>query len=161
MPRGPIKTPLGRSPSDVLFSKISVSDMHKSFEFYTKVIGLKQAISLAQNEPLPPPGLDPKTWPAEIGLNFSGSFADPFFDLIPARNQPLTRAMTDMIVVGFKVTDAPAVVKRVKDAGYEVIREAPVVGPGEMSIGMVRDPDGYRLEILQAASYPPRDSRGP
>jgi predicted enzyme related to lactoylglutathione lyase len=159
MPRGPIKTPIGRSPSDVLFSKISVSDMHKSFEFYTKLIGLKQAISTAQKEPPPPPGLDSKTWPGEIGLNFSGSFADPFFDIIPARDKPLTRETADMIVIGFKVPDAAAVVQRVREAGYEVIREAPVVGPGEMSIGMVRDPDGYRLEILQAASYPARSSK--
>jgi predicted enzyme related to lactoylglutathione lyase len=77
--------------------------------------------------------------------------------IIPAGGKPLTLSMTDMIVVGFKVPDAPAVVKRVKEAGYEVIREAPAVGPGEMSIGMVRDPDGYRLEILQAASYPPKN----
>ena len=154
MPRGPIKTPIGSSPTDVLFSKITVSDMQKSYAFYTTVIGLKPAITLAQKEPPPPPGPDPKTWPGEIGLNFSGSFADPFFDIIPPRNGMPTRAMTNMIVIGFKVPDAAAVVRRVKDAGYEVIREAPVVGPGEMSVGMVRDPDGYRLELLQAATYP-------
>jgi predicted enzyme related to lactoylglutathione lyase len=158
LPRGPIKTPLGSSSSDVLFSKITVSDVQKSYAFYTEVIGLKPAISTAQKEAPAPPGPDPKSWPAEIALNFSGSFADPFFDILPPRNGRPTREMTDMVVIGLKVPDAPAVIRRVKEAGYEVIREAPVVGPGEMSIGMVRDPDGYRLEILQAATYP---ARGP
>jgi lactoylglutathione lyase len=156
LPRGPIKTPLGSSSSDVLFSKITVSDVQKSYAFYTEVIGLRPAISTAQKEAPAPPGSDPKSWPAEIALNFSGSFADPFFDILAARSGKPTHEMTDMIVIGLKVPDAPAVIKRVKEAGYEVIREAPVVGPGEMSIGMVRDPDGYRLEILQAATYPPR-----
>jgi lactoylglutathione lyase len=156
LPRGPIKTPLGSSSSDVLFSKITVSDMQKSYAFYTEVIGLKPAISTAQNQAPPAPGPDPKSWPAELALNFSGTFADPFFDLLAPRNGKPTHEMTDMIVIGLKVPDAPAVIRRVKQAGYEVIREAPVVGPGEMSIGMVRDPDGYRLEILQAATYPPK-----
>jgi catechol 2,3-dioxygenase-like lactoylglutathione lyase family enzyme len=156
LPRGPIKTPLGSSSSDVLFSKITVSDVQKSYVFYTEVIGLKPAISTAQKEVPPPPGPDPKSWPAEIALNFSGTFADPFFDLLPPRNGKPTREMTDMIVIGLKVPDAPAIIRRAKEAGYEVIREAPPAGPGEMSIGMVRDPDGYRLEILQAASYPPK-----
>ncbi len=157
LPTGPIKTPLGSSPADVLFSKITVSDMHKSYEFYTKVIGLKQAITLSQKEPPPPPGTDSKTWPFELALNFSGSFADPFFDLLSPRGGAVpTRETASMTVIGLKVPDAPAVIRRVKEAGYEVIREAPVVGPGEMSIGMVRDPDGYRVEILQAASYPPK-----
>ena len=157
-PRGPIKTPLGSSSSDVLFSKITVSDVQKSYMFYTGVIRLKPAITALQKEAPAPPGPDPKSWPAEIALNFSGSFADPFFDILPPRNGRPTREMTDMVVIGLKVPDAPAVIRRVKEAGYEVIREAPAVGPGEMSIGMVRDPDGYRLEILQAATYPAKGS---
>ena len=82
MPRGPIKTPLGRHPAEVLGSKVVVSDMAKSFDFYTRVVGLKPAKSLAQTEPLPPPGTDPNKWPVEYGMNFSGVFGDAFFDLL-------------------------------------------------------------------------------
>jgi catechol 2,3-dioxygenase-like lactoylglutathione lyase family enzyme len=142
----------------VLFSKITVSDVQKSYAFYTEVIGLRPTVSTAQKEAPAPPGPDPKSWPAEIALNFSGSFADPFFDILPPRNGRPTREMTDMVVIGFKVPDAAAAIRRVKDAGYEVIRDAPAAGPGEMSIGMVRDPDGYRVEILQAATYPAKGS---
>jgi catechol 2,3-dioxygenase-like lactoylglutathione lyase family enzyme len=155
MPRGPIKTPLGRSPAEVLGSKVVVSDMAKSFDFYTKVVGLRPAKSLAQAEPLPPPGADASQWPVEYGFNFSGSYEDAFFDILrPRPDTRITRESADLVTVIFKVPDAPAVMRRAREAGYEVIREAPAVGPGEMSIGFIRDPDGYRIEIIQAADYP-------
>jgi lactoylglutathione lyase len=155
-PAGPVKVPLGTASSEVLLSKITVSDLPKSYDFYTKIIGLKRALTVDQKEPAPLPTVTDDSGPAfvEVGLNFSGSFANPFFDLVHQRGEKPTRAAANMTVVGFKVPDAPAVIRRVKEAGYEVIREAPAVGPGEMSIGMVRDPDGYRVEIIQAASYP-------
>jgi catechol 2,3-dioxygenase-like lactoylglutathione lyase family enzyme len=155
-PAAPVKTPLGTASTEVLLSKITVSDLAKSYDFYTKIIGLKRALTVNQKEPVPLPTVTDDSGPAfvEVGLNFSGSFADPFFDLVHQRGEKPTPSSANMTVVGFKVPDAPAVIRRVKEAGYEVIREAPVVGPGEMSIGMVRDPDGYRVEIIQAASYP-------
>jgi catechol 2,3-dioxygenase-like lactoylglutathione lyase family enzyme len=155
MPRGPIKTPLGRSPAEVLGSKVVVSDMVKSFDFYTRVVGLRPAKSLAQTEPLPPPGADTSQWPVEYGFNFSGSFGDAFFDILrPRSDSKITRESADLVTLIFKVPDARAVIRRAKELGYEVIREAPAVRPGEMSIGFIRDPDGYRVEIIQAADYP-------
>jgi lactoylglutathione lyase len=149
-PSGPILTPLGTVPMEILLSKVTVTDMPKSFAFYTKIIGLKQAAALGQPAPTPPT----ESTFGEVGMSFSGTFADAFFDIVKSHTQNPTPDTASMTTIGFKVPDAPAVIRRAKDAGYEVIREAPVVGPGEMSIGMLRDPDGYRVEIIQAASYP-------
>jgi predicted enzyme related to lactoylglutathione lyase len=156
-PRAPIKTPLGREPQQVLLSKVTVSDLVKSYAFYTQVIGLKRALTVNQPpspEPsAPAPGtLEPVF--LELALNFSGSLADPFFDLVIQRGIKPTPETAKLTVIGFKVPDAPAVIARAKAAGYKVLREAAVVGPGEMSIGMLLDPDGYQVEVIQSASYP-------
>jgi lactoylglutathione lyase len=153
--RAPSRTPLGRLPAEVLASKVVVSDMQNAFDFYTKVIGLRPAKSVNQKEPIPPAGADNSKWPVEYGFNFSGSYAEAFFDILRPRadNMP-TPASTSLVQLVFKVPDAPAVIRRAKALGYTVTREAAVVGPGEMSIGMLSDPDGYRVEIIQAASYP-------
>jgi predicted enzyme related to lactoylglutathione lyase len=154
MPRE-IRTPLGTSAAQVLLAKVTVSDLPKSFDFYTKVLGLKWALSAGQ--PLPPaPVKAGDSQPAfiEIPLNFTGSLADPFLVLIQQRGRTPTRDVAAMSWIGFKVPDAPAAVRRVKEAGYEVVREAQTVGPGLMSIGIVRDPDGYSVELIQSANYP-------
>jgi len=150
-----IRTPLGRSSEQVLLAKLTASDLPKSYEFYTKVIGLKWALSVGQQPP-PAPVQANDSQPAfiEIPLNFSGSLADPFFVLVQQRGSKPTPEVAKMSWIGFKVPDAPAAVRRVKDAGYEVVRDAQTAGPGVMSIGIVRDPDGYTVELIQAASYP-------
>jgi lactoylglutathione lyase len=155
-PPGPILTPLGTSSSQIMFSKVTVSDLKKSYDFYTKVIGLKRAAALGQ--PLPPePGSTNTPQPAfvEIALNFTGSVADPFFVIVARQGEKPTPDAAKISWVGFKVPDAVVAVRRVKEAGYEVVREPKPAGPGEMSIGIVHDPDGYSLELIQAANYPP------
>jgi catechol 2,3-dioxygenase-like lactoylglutathione lyase family enzyme len=150
-----IRTPLGTSSAQVLLAKITVSDLPKSYEFYTKIVGLKWALSPGQPQP-PAPVQANDSQPAfiEIPMNFSGSLADPFFVLVQQRSGKPTPDAARMSWVGFKVPDAPAIVRRIKEAGYEVVREPPTVGPGEMSIGIARDPDGYTVEFIQSASYP-------
>jgi catechol 2,3-dioxygenase-like lactoylglutathione lyase family enzyme len=150
-----IRTPLGTSSAQVLLAKVTVSDLPKSYEFYTKIIGLKRALSVGQQPPpAPVPANDSQPAFIEIPLNFSGSLADPFFVIVQQRGSKPTPGTAKMNWIGFKVPDAPAAVRRVKAAGYEIVREAPTVGPGVMSIGIVRDPDGYSVELIQSANYP-------
>lgn len=150
-----IRTPLGTSSAQILLAKFTVSDLPKSYEFYTKIIGLKWALAVGQQQP-PAPGPANDSQPAfiEIPLNFSGSLADAFFVIVQQRGSKPTPDIAKMTWVGFKVPDAPAAVRRAKEAGYEVVREAPAVGQGVMSIGIVRDPDGYTVELIQSANYP-------
>jgi len=156
-PRPPseIRTPLGTSSEQVLLAKVTVSDLPKSYEFYTKVIGLKWALSAGQPQPpAPVPANDAQPAFIEIPLNFSGSLADPFFVIVQQRGYRPTPDVARMSWIGFKVPDAPAAVRRVRESGYEIVREPKTVGPGVMSIGIVRDPDGYSVEVIQSASYP-------
>jgi len=157
--RAPSRTPLGTRPAEVLMSKVTVSDLEKSYDFYTRIIGLKPAISqyqLQHHMLAERPTNDPARHFVEVGLNFSGSFADAFFDIVQQPGEMPTRAAAKSVVIGFKVSDARAVLERARQAGFEVVREAPVVQPGEMAIGLIRDPDGYTIELIQAASFPTR-----
>jgi catechol 2,3-dioxygenase-like lactoylglutathione lyase family enzyme len=150
-----IRTPLGTSSEQILLAKLTASDLPKSYEYYTKIIGLKWALSAGQSPP-PAPVQANDSQPAfiEIPLNFSGSLADPFFVLVQQRGSKPTPEVAKMSWIGFKVPDAPAAVRRVKAAGYEVVRDAQAAAPGVMSIGIVRDPDGYTVELIQATNYP-------
>jgi catechol 2,3-dioxygenase-like lactoylglutathione lyase family enzyme len=140
-------TSLGSREQELLFAKISVSDLSRSYEFYTKVIGLK----LASPQLKPPTPGDPEVDFREIPLNFSGSLADPFFVLMKRRGVVPVAAQAELTWVGFKVPDANAAVDRAAAAGAQVVRRP---APGPISYGFVRDPDGYTIEFIQAAANP-------
>lgn len=140
---------LGTHSPQFLLSKITVSDLEKSYDFYTNVIGLKWAVPEGSPTPPPPTAVEPQPEFAEIPMNFTGSLADPFFVLVQKRGVSPTPEAAGMAWVGFKVADARAAIKRVKDAGYEVFRE-PAEGEADMAFAMAYDPDGYIVEFIQS-----------
>src|SRR5690349_1290892 len=104
---------VGRQPSEVLFSKITVADMRRSYDFYTKVVGLRE-IKLPA---LPKPVLDdPNVAFTEICLNFSGSARDPYVVLMKQRGVRPAPDQAKLFWVGVKAADTRAVVTRVKAA---------------------------------------------
>lgn len=127
-----------------------MSDLAKSFEFYTKVIGLKHA---AARPGQAPPDLHSKADFVEIPLNYTGTLADPFFVIQTRTGVKPTREAARLTVIGFKVPDTRAAMQRVKAAGYPIDREAREAVPGNV-YGMVQDPDGYIVEFIQAPSFP-------
>jgi catechol 2,3-dioxygenase-like lactoylglutathione lyase family enzyme len=149
----PHTTALGTQSSQLLLSKVSTADLEKSYNFYTKVLGLKHAVTAGQKMP-PLSFKTSKEHPfIEIPLNFTGSLADPFFVLVKQEGVNPAPEWTKLIVVGFKVPDARLTLKRIKEAGYEIVRDAPPPGPGNV-YAMARDPDGYMVELIQAPNYP-------
>ena len=146
------KVQLGTRAPQFLLSKITVSDLRRSYDFYTQVIGLKWAVHPGAEQPPPPEPQNPPPEFAEIPLNFTGSRADPFFVLVQRRGVAPTREGAGLAVVGFKVADIHAVVGRIKQAGFTVFRE-PADNPYNLLIAMAYDPDGYQVELLQSDSY--------
>lgn len=145
-------TMLGTRPQQLYLSKISVSDLPKSFDFYTKVIGLKWATAPGMETPQPPAAGDPERDFVEIPLNFSGSLADPIFVLVKQRGAKPPPELAKLIWIGFKVPSAREAVARAAAAGYKSTRGDP--GEGPMTFGFITDPDGYNIEFVQAPSYP-------
>lgn len=147
-------TPLGTRPQEFLLSKIAVSDIVKSYEFYTQVIGLKQAKGPNGEAANPPTAADPEKDFVEFPLNFTGSLADPFFVLTKRRGIVPTQEFTKLIVIGFKVPNVHEALLRAAHAGYNLVGREPADGP--MAFGNISDPDGYSIEFIQAPSYPAR-----
>ena len=142
---------MGTRDSQLLLSKITVSDLARSYEFYTKVIGLKHAVGRPGT---PPPDLKSTADFVEIPLNFTGTLADPFFVIQTRKGVLPTKEGAALTVIGFKVPDARAAVQRVKDAGYPPRQEPRATPPGANVYAMVQDPDGYTVELVQAPSFP-------
>ena len=137
---------VGTKSQEILLTKITVSDLMKSYEFYTKVIGFKLVTSPDIELSKAPTPNDPEKDFVEIPLNFSGSMADPMFLLIKQRGVKPAPESTRMVVVGLKVENRKALVERATQAGYKPVREISV---GDAQVSFIADPDGYTLEIFQ------------
>lgn len=140
-------TMLGSHAQEFLLAKISVSDLPRSYAFYTQVIGLKPASPQLKA----PRADDPEVEFREIPLNFTGSLADPFFVLVKQRGAVPEAGQARLTWIGFKVPDAKAAIARAEAAGASVVRRP---ADGAMAFGYVRDPDGYTVEFIQAPAHP-------
>lgn len=141
-------TMIGRSDNELILAKVAVTDLARSYDFYTRVIGLKPASPMLQ----PPRATDPEKDFAEYPLNFTGSLADPFFVITKTKGQVVTSASAANTVIGLKVPNAQVAVAKAVAAGARAVGRVP--GPGPMAFGTILDPDGYHIEFVQAANNP-------
>lgn len=146
-PAQPRTTMLGSHAQEFLLAKISVSDLPRSYAFYTQVVGLKPASPALKA----PKAGDPEVDFREIPLNFTGSLADPFFVLVKQRGAVPEAGQARLTWIGFKVPDAKAAIARAEAVGATVVRRP---ADGAMAFGYVRDPDGYTVEFIQAPAHP-------
>ena len=126
----------------LVYAGIRVTDLERSFAFYTTLLGLK----LAKRGSMTHGGLwvqleDPETH-QKIELNWyppGSPYATPF-----SVGEGLDH-------LGFKVQDARVEFARLVAAGATVAIEPWKEGPGEY-VGYVKDPDGNWIEVF---SYDP------
>jgi catechol 2,3-dioxygenase-like lactoylglutathione lyase family enzyme len=137
---------VGTKSQEILLTKITVSDLVKSYEFYTHVIGLKLVTSPDIPLSKAPTASDPEKDFVEIPLNFSGSMADPMFLLIKQRGVKPSPESARMVIVGLKVENRKGLVERATQAGYKPVREVSV---GGAQVSFIADPDGYTLEVFE------------
>jgi hypothetical protein len=120
--------------------------LRKSLDFYTKTVGLREL----EWPGLPKPKIDDKDAPVvEVCLNFSGSLAEPYFCLLRRKGVIPDREQAKVTWVSFKTPNTRVALSRVRAAGYEVDADEQTMG---LVLGLVRDPDGYTVQLIQAAS---------
>lgn len=125
-----------RSPDYLGATGIGVSDLDRSVDFYTRVLGMKamQTFKL--------PSMD------EVVVAFEGRTAVVLMHWTDgsARNY-----RDNPIKLVFYVTDPKEVTERIRAEGLEITREpTPIDTLGGAIVGLARDPDGYVIELLQA-----------
>lgn len=123
----------------ILHTMLRVSNLEKSIEFYTNVMGMKL---LRQNEneeyryTLAFLGYGDEEESAVIELTYN--WDTDSYDLGNAYGH---------IAIG--ADDIYETCQFIKDSGGDVVREAGVVLGGTTHIAFVKDPDGYMVELIQ------------
>ena len=111
-----------------------VSDLDRSTAYYGEVFGFENARTI-KTETL-----------RENILRLPGERGAALVLVQPSAPQANTDRSARLV---FRVPDPAAVVEKARGAGSEVVREAAPLAAVGGQMGMVRDPDGYTIELLQ------------
>ncbi len=124
----------------ILHTMLRVGDMQRSIDFYTKVMGmhvLRTTDRPEQKYSLAFVGYGPESEQAVLELTHNHGVDK--YDLGDAYGH-----------IAIAVEDAYAACEKIKAAGGNVTREAGPVKGGTTVIAFVTDPDGYKIELIQA-----------
>lgn len=139
---------------------VNCSDLERSHAFYTQALGLTDGVRTKPGAVQPGPafGLDRAQWDAWILVGAAG-FQGGAIDLLqwlepaPCGRVPDTAADTGAQRIGIGVPDVDAVLARVERFGGVITEPAhttDVAGGHQPYLAHVRDPDGVRIELVQA-----------
>jgi lactoylglutathione lyase len=124
-----------RSPNSMAAVGIGVSDMKRSVDFYTRVLGMKQTQTFKL------PHMD------EVVVGYEGRTAVVLMHYTDGSAQHYANNPVKLV---FNVTDAGTLAEAIRADGCEITREpAPVPEFGNTVICLAKDPDGYVIELLQ------------
>jgi lactoylglutathione lyase len=115
---------------------IGVSDLARSEDFYTRVLGMKvqQRIDLPHIR--------------EIVVSHEGRTSVVLMHWLDGSARNYNGSAVKLV---FFVPDAKALMQKIREAGLPIQREAEVMPEfNNMIIGLAEDPDGYVIELLQA-----------
>lgn len=114
---------------------IGVSDLDRSVDFYTRVLGMKELQQFKL------PHMD------EVIVGFDSRMAIALMHWTDGSQQHYRANPVKLV---FYVSDAVAIAAAIRAEGLPVTRDpAPLKGFGETLIGLAEDPDGYVIELLQ------------
>ena len=124
----------------LLHTMLRVGDLDKSLDFYTRVLGM---CLLRRNDypegkfTLAFVGYGPESEQAVIELTYNWGVDQ--YDLGTAFGH-----------IALEVDDAYAACDAIRAAGGKVVRDAGPMKHGSTVIAFVEDPDGYKIELIQA-----------
>jgi lactoylglutathione lyase len=124
----------------ILHTMLRVGDMQRSIDFYTKVMGMKLLRTTDRPEQkysLAFVGYGDEREQAVLELTYN--YGVDRYDLGSAFGH-----------IAIAVDDAYAACEKIRAAGGNVTREAGPVKGGTTVIAFVTDPDGYKIELIQA-----------
>ena len=127
---------MARSPDYLGAVGIGVSDMDRSVDFYSRVLGMSVTQTFKVD------------YMDEVVLAFEGRTA---VVLMHYTDGSVHNYKDNPVKLVFYVTDPKAVTERIRADGMEITREpAPIETLGGTVIALAKDPDGYTVELIQA-----------
>ncbi len=127
----------------VLHTMIRVSDLEKSLTFYTNILGMKLLRLHEYPEgkfTLAFVGFGDEKDHAVIELTYNWGVAS--YDKGNAFGH-----------IAIEVEDAYNTCELIKSKGGKVVREAGAMQHGTTVIAFIEDPDGYKIELIQAGTF--------
>jgi lactoylglutathione lyase len=125
-----------RSPNFLSAVGIGVSDLERSTDFYTRVLGMRPTQTFK---------LD---YMDEVVVAHEGRSAVVLMHYTDgsARNY-----RDNPVKLVFYVTDPAGLIEAIRAEGLPITQEpTPVAGMGGAVIGLAKDPDGYVIELIEA-----------
>ncbi|EDF7620087.1 lactoylglutathione lyase [Salmonella enterica] len=124
----------------LLHTMLRVGDLQRSIAFYTNVLGMK-LLRISENPEykysLAFVGYGPETEEAVIELTYNWGVES--YDMGNAYGH-----------IALSVDNAAEACERIRQNGGNVTREAGPVKGGSTIIAFVEDPDGYKIELIEA-----------
>jgi len=130
-------------PMRMLHTMLRVGDLPKSIKFYTEVLGMK----LLRQQDFPT---------GQFTLAFVGYGDESDHTVLELTYNYGTTSYEKGNAYGhiaIEVDDAYLACDVVRRAGGNVIREAGPMMHGTTVIAFIEDPDGYKVELIQAGTY--------
>lgn len=125
-----------RSPDFLTAVGIGVSDLKRSEDFYTRVLGMQRT------------GVFKVDYMDEVMVAHEGRSA---VVLMHYTDGSTPNYRDNPVKLVFYVTDPVGLIEAIRADGLEITREpAPVESMGGAVIGLAKDPDGYVVELIQA-----------
>lgn len=127
----------------MLHTMLRVGNLQRSIDFYTKVLGMQ----LLRQQDFPD---------GKFTLAFVGYGAEVDHTVIEltynygVENYEMGGAFGHIAI---EVEDAYKICEEVKKAGVKVLREAGPMKHGRTVIAFIEDPDGYKIEFIQAGTF--------
>jgi glyoxylase I family protein len=146
-----VPTPTGTSLRSV---GICVSDLERSLAFYTKAFGFKIGPRTLQTNAAFGSLLELDNVDATIKFVDTGAVMLELFQYANPKATGNAGARQPMNHIGltnlqFKVSDLPATLKAVRQAGGTVLENARLAGPDGVTRAIfILDPDGIRIELV-------------
>lgn len=127
----------------MLHTMLRVGNLERSIQFYTQVLGMQ--VLRKQDYPdgkftLAFVGYGPESSHTVLELTYN--YGVESYDMGKAYGH-----------IALEVDDAYAACEKVKQAGGKVVREAGPMMHGTTVIAFVEDPDGYKVEFIQAGTF--------
>ncbi len=143
---------------------ICVSDLERSLRFYRDVLGCKEVGRLElEGEPTATLNGFPDVEVRAIYLERDGWRLELLAFAVPGCVGPkAARPMNQLGLthLSFRVADLDAVCAQIQAAGGDLLPETRLELPGPTRVIMALDPDGLRLELIQAPGDPNALPRG-
>lgn len=123
---------------------LNVSDMRRSLDFYTRVLGLKHAFSMKLNG---------NNWIEYLCID-DGQYIELFYEK-PDREYSYSNGSFKHLCI--ETEDAKGYANLIRERGYEIWKE-PIVGPDKNVQFWVKDPDGHQIEIMEMDKNSPQET---